>query len=96
MSFLACDEKARNSDDYLYSAICQTKLLEKGIDADKITFVDVMAIRNELGLPPLETVRRTRQRIQQLNPDQRGNDEVEAMRSVNEEIVKEYVRGVMV
>ena len=58
---LTVDEKARNSDDYLYSVICRMRLLDNNIDATRISFVDVMSRRKELNLPPYETVRRSRQ-----------------------------------
>ena len=94
MSILVADEKARNSDDYLYSMVCQTKLNERGIDANRIHFMAVMTRRKELGLPPYETVRRTRQKIQSQFPELRGNAKVEAMRMAKEEEFRAYARGV--
>lgn len=93
---LEANEKARNSDDYLYSVICQMRLQDKDIDANRIAFTDVMARRKELNLPPFETVRRTRQKIQQHHPNLRADADVEAMRMVREEEFKNYARGVEV
>lgn len=95
-SILACDKKARNSDDYLYFVICRAKLLERNIDPLKITFLDGIMRREELGLPPFETVRRTRQKIQEHLPGLRANAEVAAMREVKEEEYKAYAKGVEV
>ena len=94
--FLAVDKKARNSDDYLYSLICQKKLMDQNIDANKIAFADVMKNRKTLGLPPYETVRRTRQKIQQHHPELRANADVQAMREVKEEEFKNYARSINV
>lgn len=94
LSILSVDEKARNSDDYLYSTICRAKLLERGIDAYRISFVDAMRFRKQLGLPPYETVRRTRQKIQNKIPELRASEDVETMREVLEEEYKSYARGV--
>ena len=92
---LTVDEKARNSDDYLYSLICRMRLLDLGTDADSIAFVDVMKHRKALGLPPYETVRRARQKIQQHHPDLRANADVEVMREVKEEEFRNYARSVI-
>ena len=92
---LTVDEKARNSDDYLYSVICRMRLLYNNIDATRISFVDVMSRRKELNLPPYETVRRSRQKIQQHHPELRGNADVEAMRMVKEEEFRNYARSVV-
>ena len=79
----------RNSDDLLYIAVCGR------INKEALTkpFCQVMAMRNELGLPPFESVRRTRQKIQEKHPELAGCTEVEAHRVLNEEIVREYARG---
>ena len=92
---LTVDEKARNSDDYLYSVICRMRLLDNNIDATRISFVDVMSRRKELNLPPYETVRRSRHKIQQHHPELRGNADVEAMRMVKEEEFRNYARSVV-
>ena len=94
LNILKVDKKARNSDDYLYSALCKTKLMESGINADRISFVDVMNRRKELGLPPYETVRRARQKAQARHPDLRADADVEAMREVKEEEFRSYAKGV--
>lgn len=82
------DEKARNSDDYLYLQVC------KQVNPRCSMFFDyVMLHRKELGIPGYETVRRTRQKIQQEFPELCGSDRVNAMRAVREEEFREYARG---
>ena len=66
---LMMNQKARNSDNYLYYVICKAKLAERGIDIDRISFRDGLLQRNEFGLPNFETVRRTRQKVQQCFPE---------------------------
>ena len=84
--------QARNSDNYLYYIICKAKLAGQGIDIDRISFQDGLLHRNDYGLPAFETVRRTRQKVQQCFPELAGNAEVEAMRVIQEEAFRDYAR----
>lgn len=79
----------RNSDDLLYLEVCR-KIDPK---AALLPFWYVLASRNSYGFPPYESVRRTRQKIQQDHPELAGTDIVEGHRVLNEEIVREYARG---
>lgn len=83
---------ARNSDNYLYYLICKAKLAGSGIDISKISFQDGLLHRNDYGLPNFETVRRTRQKVQQCFPELAGTAEVEAMRVIREESFRDYAR----
>lgn len=88
------NEKARNSDNYLYYLICKAKLKWNGIDIASISFQDGLIRRNEYGLPNFETVRRTRQKIQHEFPELAGTADVEARRVIREEEFRDYARGV--
>lgn len=86
------DERARNSDSFLYFKVIGRVGHENGID---ITFVSVAAFllnMSEWGFPAFETVRRTRQKIQQHNPELAGNGKIEAYRAMNEEVFRDYAR----
>ena len=86
--------KARNSDDILYYYVCRRMLHEKGFNIDNLNFSSIFLRRKEYGIPPFETVRRSRQKIQSEIPELRANADVEAMREVLEEEYKAYARGV--
>lgn len=88
--------QARNSDNYLYYIICKAKLAGSGIDISKISFQDGLLHRNDYGLPAFETVRRTRQKVQQSFPELAGDADVEAMRVIREETFRDYARQVSV
>lgn len=90
---LVKNERARNSDTYLYYIVCNEKLKGNGHDIAKITFADSLLRRDELGLPLFESVRRTRQKIQHDNPELAGSREVEAFRAENEKEFREYARS---
>jgi hypothetical protein len=78
----------RNSDTLLYYRVCDA------IDSKSLglSFGYVLLSMNELKLPGFETVRRSRQKIQQAHPELAGK-EVEGHRMINEEIFREYARG---
>lgn len=89
---LRINEKARNSDNYLYYLVCKAKLAAKGIDIDQISFTDALLRNRELGIPIFESVKRARQKEQAANPDVAPSSEVEELRKANEAEVKNYVR----
>lgn len=82
--------ETRNSDDLLYRQVC----LQISPVVRMCPFEVVLRERKELGLPPFESVRRTRQKIQRHHPELAGCAVVEAQRVVNEQIVKDYARKV--
>lgn len=91
---LEYNAKARNSDTYLYYIICKGLLKAKGVDINEISLKDGLLHRKEYNLPNFETVRRTRQKIQQNNPEFAGTEETEVMRTIREEQFKNYARSV--
>lgn len=53
--------------------------------------MDVLVHAKEYGIPPFESVRRSRQRLQEKFPELRGSKEVEAGREENRQIVRDFV-----
>lgn len=85
--------QTRNSDSYLYLKVLEYVAVQIGVDLHKIS-VDSF-LRNEIELfPGFETVRRTRQKIQQTCPWLGACEKVEEMRIVNEEKYRAYARSV--
>ncbi len=80
--------ETRNSDDALYFRVCEH--LNKG--CMHLSFGTVILNRKCFDLPPFESVRRSRQKIQAAWPELAGNNEVEAHRTANETIVRNYAR----
>ena len=81
-------EAARNSDTALYIKVCERlnpSVLWK-------PFLDVMVARKEFNLPPFETVRRTRQKVQEKFPELAATSKVYEMRSENEKQFRQYAR----
>lgn len=82
----------RNDDDLLYCKVLECVNEE----CVKMPLHVFLKLRKHYKLPPFESVRRSRQKIQAAYPWLRANDTVEGYRAVNEEIVKKYARSVSV
>ena len=83
---------ARNSDNVLYSLVCERRLKEKGLTLDKITFKEGLLAQKEYNLPNFETVRRTRQKLQAQFPELTGAKNVTEARAKREKVFREYAR----
>lgn len=79
----------RNSDDLLYIRVCA----RCNNIAVNLPFHRVLLNRKEMNLPPYESVRRSRQKLQAKYPELAGTGDVEAQRILNEETMKEYARA---
>lgn len=85
---------ARNCDNWLYYSICKEVLAETKIDIDTLSFTDALLKRNALNLPPFESVRRSRQKLQAQYPELAADAEVVAMRELLENEYREFaIRG---
>lgn len=84
--------KTRNSDDYLYYKVCEYILESRGVRIDRVSLTEALLLRKEYELPNYETVRRTRQKCQQDNPELRASADVEVERAIREEAYREFAR----
>ena len=89
LEILEKDERARNSDDYLYYMVCRS------IDdiSVHLPFWKVILNRKDYKYPAFESVRRSRQKIQHDIPELAGDSDVEAQRVLNEETFTDFARG---
>ena len=81
--------KTRNSDTFLYKKVAE-RINKDCLDKP---FAYVLLHLEDYGLPPFETVRRSRCKIQSTTPELQSCDKVHSLRSINEEIMKEYARS---
>ena len=81
--------ETRSSDTLLYYRVCDA------IDSKTLglSFGYVLLSMNELKLPGFETVRRSRQKMQEKHPELACDSTVAAYRKMNEEAYREYARG---
>lgn len=80
---------ARDDDDLLYAKVCEKVCPE----ALYKSFAYVIRNRSEFGLPIYETVRRSRQKLQEMNEELRGSLTAQQRRQANREKFLEYVRS---
>ena len=92
---LESDERARNNDGYLYFKVLDFCGHRDGINYIQMTVHDFLPHVNSMGVPNSETVRRTRQKIQQHHPNLAPCDAVKENRHKNEEKFRVYARGVL-
>ena len=92
-SILENDQKARNSDSYLYLRILKTIADEKGTDFSRIPVTEFLQNMDQLGVPPFESVRRSRQKVQSECPHLAASDIVQVFRAENEQEYKDFARG---
>ena len=92
-SILERDKMARNSDSYLYFRVIQTIATKHDIDLDKVTVLGFLCNMKQYPFPPFETVRRSRQKVQQENPQLSASKKVEEYRAENEETFLEFARS---
>lgn len=93
LAILEQDERARNSDSFLYLRVIGMIAEEKGIDLDRMTVPDFLLNMNTIPVPPFESVRRTRQMVQREFPELSANETVEGFRDAKETEFREFVRG---
>ena len=88
-SILEQDEKTRSSDMQLYFEVCN-RLNPDALDAP---FCVVIMNLDTLHLPPFESVRRSRQKVQSECPHLAACPEIEIFRAENEVTFREFARG---
>jgi hypothetical protein len=92
-SILEQDKQCRNSDSFLYLKVLSVTAKQKGIDLEKMTVPYFLLNLHGAGLPPFESVRRARQKVQERNPHLAACERVECFRAENESAFREYARG---
>ena len=92
-SFLEQDKQCRNSDSFLYLKVLTEVGKQKGIDLYQMSVPYFLLNLHGAGLPPFESVRRARQKIQAAHPELAACESVEAFRAENEAEYMAFARG---
>lgn len=92
-SILETDRRCRNSDSFLYLKVLSEMGKRKGIDIENMSVPYFLLNLHGAGLPGFETVRRTRQKIQQHHPELAACEAVEGFRAENEAEFRAFARG---
>ena len=92
-AILEQDKQCRNSDSFLYLKVLSVVAKRKGIDLEKMTVPFFLLNLHGAGFPGFETVRRTRQKLQQHHPELCACEAVEGFRMENEADFRAFARG---
>jgi len=91
-NILEGDVQARNSDSFLYLKVLERFDQHFGYDLHDMSIVSFLLNMKEMGVPPFESVRRARQKVQAAFPHLAACDKVAEMRGINETTYREYAR----
>ena len=87
------DKQARNSDSFLYLKVLEHISEQEGFALGHMTVPYFLENMKEYGFPGFETVRRTRQKVQQHHPELAACDKVKGMRMIEETEFRQYARS---
>ena len=87
---LETDEQSRNSDSFLYFKVLEFYGSRTGVDIHNMSVPHFLLNMSQLGVPPFESVRRSRQKVQAAYPWLASNKKVAEFRSTNEQIYRAY------
>ena len=87
-AILEKDEEARNDDMLLYLKVCNTCLKDTGA----MPFAEVMSQYRYLGLPSIESVGRTRRKLQAKFPELVGSVRVQKLSAAGEKAYRKYAK----
>ena len=85
------DKRARNSDNYLYYKVIEYVAEARGLNTRNINIRDFW-LRWYWMFPNVETVRRSRQKIQRLYPELRASQRTKVLRAEQERAFRAYAR----
>lgn len=92
-AILEQDEQCRNSDSFLYLKVLSVLGDKQGIDIDSMSVPYFLLNMQGTAFPGFETVRRSRQKIQQHHPELSACKVVERFRAENEREFRAYALG---
>ena len=89
---LETDKRARNSDSYLYLKVIKHYDTIHNTDFCRMTVTDFLLGGSAVDVPPFESVRRTRQKVQEECPCLSACTDVSLLRELNEEAYRNFAR----
>lgn len=93
-SILERDENARNNDNYLYLRVLQETAKNKVLPHPHDITMELFLLKmSDWGFPPFESVRRSRQKVQEECPWLAPCVKVAELRAENEEAYRAFARS---
>lgn len=88
------EPRTRNSDDLLYLSVIRHISAVNGVNLNDLKVIDFLSNQPiKAQFPAFETVRRTRQKMQEKYPSLQATEGVRAARRLKEIEMRELVRG---
>lgn len=87
------DPQARNSDSYLYLQVLNRIAKQNSVNLQNISVIEFLAMLPVSVFPPFESVRRSRQKVQEKFPELCACEKVSAYRAEQEEVYREFARS---
>ena len=91
-SILEKDKQCRNSDSFLYLKVLSILGKQKGIDIESMSIPYFLLNLHGTAFPPFESVRRSRQKIQEQCPELAASEIVQEYRAENEANFRKFAR----
>ena len=91
---LMVNKEARNDDNVLYLHVLRQCGEENGIDVDSMSVPTLLLHCRDLKLPTLESTGRARRKVQEIHPELRADDSVQATKEMQEERYKHFAKEV--
>lgn len=92
-TLLKQESVCRNSDNFLYYRVISEIAKRKSIDLNNVSILSFLLSMSGDEFPAFETVRRTRQKVQERYPELQSIKRIKEKRKANEEIFREFARG---
>ena len=92
-NILEQDNKARNTDNYLYLKVLDHYSGQRGINICAMTVPVFLKELDRHSFPGFETVRRSRQKVQATYPDLAPSEAVGKRRAKNEVVYREFAES---
>lgn len=92
-SILEQNKQTRSSDSYLYLKVIEHYGKEYNTDICSMPIIDFLNGGCDIPVPPFESVRRSRQKVQAECPHLAASPEVEIFRAENEDVYRDFARG---
>lgn len=92
-AILEQDKRCRNSDSFLYFKVLSVVASRKGVNLEDMSVPYFLLHLHGTEFPPFESVRRSRQKVQEHHPELSACEAVAEYRAENEKAVREYARG---
>lgn len=91
LAILKDNPEARNDDMLLYVLVCKDCYKWSGTDIERLPFGVVMASYKTMNIPHFESVRRSRQKVQEKHPELDSSPEVKKARHRCQHMYQNYV-----